>query len=383
VKRLCFNEEHEMFREAFRSFVEKEVVPYQEQWREDGMVSREVWRKAGEHGFLLYWADEQYGGLGLKDFRYAQIMMEEISRVGETGFYLHLHGSLVAPYIDKFGNEEQKARFLPGCISGEKILAVAMTEPAAGSDLRGMKTTAVDKGDHYLLNGSKTFISNGILSDYVIVAAQCDAGAKPGIGLFVVERGMEGFERGRQLKKIGLKSQDTAELFFNNVKVPKENVLGDSTRGLPYMMECLAEERLIVACINQACAQAAFDWTMDYINERKAFGQTIGEFQNTRFKMADMSTELDVSQVYIDRCVERLNDGLLSADDAARIKLFSSEVQGRVTDECLQLHGGYGFMEEYPISQAYCDARITRIFGGTSEIMKEIIARSLGLKASK
>ncbi|CAH0993075.1 Acyl-CoA dehydrogenase [Sinobacterium norvegicum] len=379
MQRLGFNEEHTMFRDAFRSFVEKEVVPHQEQWREDGIVSREVWRKAGENGFLLYWADEQYGGLGLRDFRLSQIMMEEMARVGETGFYLHLHGSLVAPYIDKFGNDEQKSRLLPGCISGEKILAIAMTEPGAGSDLRGMKTTAVDCGDHYKLNGSKTFISNGILADYVIVAAKIQVEGKEKIGLLVVERDMPGFERGRNLNKMGLKSQDTAELFFNDVTIPKANLLGDPGRGLNYMMECLAEERLIVSCINHASAQSAFDWTRDYVNERQAFGQAVAEFQNTRFKMAEMATELDICQVYIDRCVEALNDDQLSAEDAAKIKLFSSEMQGRVVDECLQLFGGYGFMDEYPISQAYCDARITRIFGGTSEIMKEIIARSLGL----
>ena len=374
-----FDQEHNIFRNAFRTFLDQEVRPHQEQWFEDGMVSREVWLKAGAQGYLLPWADADYGGLGIKDFRYTQVEIEELMRIGETGFYLPLHSSLVAPYIDKFGNQEQKQRLLPPCISGEHVLAVAMTEPAAGSDLAGMKARAVERGDHWVLNGTKTFISNGLLADTVIVAAKTDLDKPRALGLFVVERGMEGFERGRRLKKMGMKSQDTAELFFNQVKVPKCNVLGDASRGFYYLMEGLAEERLIAAVTNIASCQAVFDMTMDYIRDRQAFGRTVGEFQNTRFKMAEMRTEIDLAQVYADHCVRQINEGQLSAESAAKIKLFSSELQGRVTDECLQFFGGYGYMEEYPICRAYCDARITRIFGGTSEIMKEIIAKSIGL----
>lgn len=374
-----FDQEHNMFRDAFRAFLVQEVLPHQEQWYENGVVSREVWLKAGEQGYLLPWADEAYGGLGIKDFRYTQIEIEELMRIGETGFYLPLHSALVAPYISNFGNEEQKRRLLPPCIRGEHVLAVAMTEPAAGSDLAGMKARAVEHDDYWLLNGAKTFISNGLLADIVVVAAKTDPDNPRAVGLFIVERGMEGFERGRQLKKMGMKSQDTAELFFNDVKVPKANVLGDASKGFYYLMQGLAEERLIAAATNVASCQSAFDTTMDYIQQRTAFGKTLASFQNTRFKMAEMRTEIDMAQVYIDHCVTQLNEDKLSAESAAKIKLFSSELQGRVVDECLQLFGGYGYMEEYPICRAYCDARITRIFGGTSEIMKEIIAKSIGL----
>lgn len=374
-----FDQEHNMFREAFRAFLAKEVLPHQEQWYEDGVVSRDVWLRAGEQGYLLPWADEAYGGLGIKDFRYTQIEIEELMRIGETGFYLPLHSALVAPYIGNFGNEEQKKRLLPPCIRGEHVLAVAMTEPGAGSDLAGMKARAVEHDDHWLLNGAKTFISNGLLADIVVVAAKTDPENPRAVGLFIVERGMAGFERGRQLKKMGMKSQDTAELFFNDVKVPKANVLGDASKGFYYLMQGLAEERLIAAVTNVASCHAAFDTTMDYIQQRTAFGKTLASFQNTRFKMAEMRTEIDIAQVYADRCVTQLNEGKLSAESAAKIKLFSSELQGRVVDECLQLFGGYGYMEEYPICRAYCDARITRIFGGASEIMKEIIAKSIGL----
>tara|TARA_R110001592_G_scaffold357416_1_gene660613 strand:+ start:190947 stop:192092 length:1146 start_codon:yes stop_codon:yes gene_type:complete len=374
-----FDQEHAMFRDAFRAFLVKEVLPHQEQWYEDGVVSREVWLRAGEQGYLLPWADEAHGGLGIKDFKYTQIEIEELMRIGETGFYLPLHSALVAPYIGNFGNEEQKKRLLPPCIRGEHVLAVAMTEPAAGSDLMGMKARAVEHDDYWLLNGAKTFISNGVLADVVVVAAKTDPDNPRAVGLFIVERGMEGFERGRLLKKMGMKSQDTAELFFNDVRVPKANVLGDASKGFYYLMQGLAEERLIAAVTNVASCQAAFDTTMDYIQQRTAFGKTLASFQNTRFKMAEMRTEIDIAQVYADHCVTQINDGSLSAESAAKIKLFSSELQGRVVDECMQLFGGYGYMEEYPICRAYCDARITRIFGGASEIMKEIIAKSIGL----
>jgi alkylation response protein AidB-like acyl-CoA dehydrogenase len=374
-----FDEEHNMFRDAFRAFLEREVCPHQEQWREDGVVSREVWLKAGAQGYLLPWADVALGGLSINDFRYTQIEIEELMRIGETGFYLPLHSALVAPYINNFGNEEQKQRFLPPCIRGEKVLAVAMTEPGAGSDLVGMKAKAVEHEDYWLLNGAKTFISNGLLADIVVVAAKTDPENPRAVGLFVVERGMEGFERGRHLKKMGMHSQDTAELFFENVKVPKSNVLSDPHKGFYYLMQGLAEERLIASATNIASCQTAFDHTMEYIQERQVFDKTLGQFQNTRFKMAEMRTEIDIAQVYVDHCVQQLNEGALTAESAAKIKLFSSELQGRVVDECLQLFGGYGYMDEYPICRAYVDARITRIFGGTSEIMKEIIAKSIGL----
>lgn len=379
MSRRHFDEDHEMFRESFRSFLQKEVVPHQDEWRKNGVVSREVWLAAGENGYLLPWAEENLGGAGLADFRFTQIELEELAYIGETGFYLPLHSALVAPYIGKFGSEEQKQRFLPKCITGEHVLAVAMTEPGAGSDLAGIKTRAEDCGDHYLLNGTKTFISNGVLADLVVVAAKTNPEKKRSMGLFVVERGMEGFERGNRLNKIGMKSQDTAELFFKDVKVPKVNLLGDAESGFKYLMHGLAEERLIASVTNVGLAQYAFQETMDYIRERKAFGRTVGSFQNSRFKMAEMSTEIDLSQVFVDHCVEALNADELSADKAARIKLYSSEMLGRVADECLQLHGGYGYVDEYPVARAFCDARIARIFGGTSEVMKEIISKSLGL----
>jgi alkylation response protein AidB-like acyl-CoA dehydrogenase len=383
VNRLIFDEEHEMFRDSVRSFMINEVQPYGEKWREQGIVDREAYLKAGEQGLLLMWADEQYGGAGVADFRYEQILMEELTLHGEPGFFLWLHSRLVAPYIDEFGTEKQKERWLPKCVSGESILAIAMTEPGAGSDLASIRTKAEDKGDHFLLNGAKTYISNGILADLVIVAARTDPDSRRGISLFVVERGMEGFERGANLAKMGLKSQDTAELFFNNVKVPKENLLGELHRGFYHMMHGLVEERLLAAVGFVANAEAAFDVTMDYIRERYAFGQPIAAFQNTRFKMADVRTEIDVAQAFVDQCVLRHNEGKLSAEDAAKAKLFTSELEGRVTDECLQLHGGAGYMDEYAISRMYTAARVSRIYAGSSEIMREIVARSIGLDPRK
>ncbi len=374
-----FEQEHDIFRDSFRRFLQQEVIPCQDEWRRNGIVSREVWAAAGAQGYLLPWADESVGGAGLSDFRFSQIELEELGYIGETGFYLPLHSALVAPYIGKFGSPEQQRRFLPPCIRGETVLAIAMTEAGAGSDLAGIRTRAEDRGDHYLLNGAKSFISNGILADLVIVAAKTDTDRNRAMGLFVVERGMNGFERGTQLNKIGMKSQDTAELYFDNVRVPKENLLGEPDRGFHYLMQGLAEERLIASITNVALARYAFEETLSYVQNRKAFGKTIGSFQNSRFKLAELSTEIELSQVYVDQCVRALNANKLSADAAARIKLYSSEMLGRAVDECLQLHGGYGYVEEYPIARAYCDARIARIFGGTSEIMKEIIARSIGL----
>ncbi len=383
MKRLIFEEEHDMFRDSVRSFMINEVQPHGEKWREQGIVDREAYLKAGEQGLLLMWADEKYGGAGVSDFRYEQILMEELTQHGDAGFFLWLHSRLVAPYIEEFGTDEQKQRWLPKCVSGESILAIAMTEPGAGSDLASIRAKAEDKGDHFLLNGAKTYISNGILADLVIVAARTDPESKRGISLFVVERGMDGFERGANLAKMGLKSQDTAELFFNNVKVPKENLLGQLHRGFYHMMHGLVEERLLAAVGFIANAEAAYEVTMEYIRERHAFGQPIAAFQNTRFKMADMRTEIDVAQAFVDQCVLQHNAGKLSAEDAAKAKLFTSELEGRVTDECVQLHGGAGYMDEYPISRMFTAARVSRIYAGSSEIMREIIARSIGLDPRK
>jgi acyl-CoA dehydrogenase len=304
-------------------------------------------------------------------------------RHGDIGFYINLHNDLVAPYIAKLGTEEQKDRFMPGIVSGEIILAVAMTEPSTGSDLASMRTRAEDKSDHWLLNGSKTYISNGILGDLIVVAARTDPNSRHGLGLFLVERGMAGFERGRKLVKMGLKSQDTAELFFTDVKIPKANVLGSPTGGFGYLARFLAQERLVAAIGFMATAQTAFDLTLDYVKERRAFGRPIGAFQNSRFKMASMRAELDAAQTYVDQCVMLLNSGDLTAEDAASAKLVTSELEGRVMDECVQLHGGAGYMDEYRISRMYTDARISRIFAGTSEIMREIIGRGLGLDERK
>ena len=383
MERKIFEEEHEMFRDSVRNFMKNEIEPHSDKWHEQGIVDREDFLKAGEMGLLLMWADEQYGGIGVRDFRYEQILIEENAFYGDPGFFMTLHSRLVGPYFDSFANDEQKARWLPKCISGEHILAIAITESGAGSDVAGLRTKAEDKGDHYLLNGSKTYISNGILADLVIVVARTDSNKRHGFSLFVVERGMEGFERGRNLSKMGLKSQDTAELFFNNVKVPKENLLGELNRGFYHLMHGLAEERLLGACGYVANAEAAFNLTLEYVNDRKAFGKPIADFQNTRFKMADMRTEIDVGYAFVDRCVEAHNEGALTAEDAAKAKLWTSELEGRVTDECVQLHGGAGYMDEYKVSRLYTNARVSRIYAGSSEIMREIIARSIGLDPRK
>lgn len=379
MRRLIFEPEHETFRDSVRRFMQTEVGPHVERWREQGIVDREIYRKAGAQGLLCTWADEAYGGAGIDDFRFEQIIIEENMRHGDIGFYINLHSNLVAPYIAKLGSDDQRARLMPGIVSGETILAVAMTEPSTGSDLAGIKTSAQDRGDYWLLNGAKTYISNGILADVIVVAARTDPQSRHGLGLFLVERGMDGFERGRKLAKMGLKSQDTAELFFNDVKVPKANLLGEPAQGFRYLSRFLAQERLVAAIGFMATAQTAFDLTLDYVKERKAFGKPIGAFQNSRFKMAQMRAELDATQTYVDQSVLLLNAGDLTAEDAASAKLLASELEGRVMDACVQLHGGAGYMDEYRISRMYSDARISRIFAGTSEIMLEIIGRGLGL----
>jgi acyl-CoA dehydrogenase len=371
-----FTEEQTMFRDAYRKFLAAEIVPHMESWREDGIVHRDAFRKAGEQGFLMVWPDEKYGGLGDPDFRYEQIIMEEAAYARVGDWYATLHSRLVGPYFTRFGSEEQCQRFLPHCVSGESILAIAMTEPDAGSDLAGMRSTAVEDGDHWVLNGSKTYISNGINADVVIVAAKTDPENNPHhMTLFLVERGMEGLERGRNLKKMGLKAQDTAELFFNNVRVPRANVLGEVGKGFIYLMEGLAEERLIGAVGYLASAQLSWDLTAEYIRERKAFGKPIAAFQNSQFKMAEMRTQLDIIQCYVDQCVAAFNARALTAVDAAKAKLVTSEIQVAAADLGVQLHGGAGYMDEYPISRQYTDARISPIYAGSSEIMKIIISR--------
>lgn len=383
MKRLIFEAEHEQFRDSVRRFFIKEIAPDVGRWREQGYVDRGAFKKTGAQGYLAMWAAEQYGGAGIDDLRYEQIVHEENVRNGDLGFYANLHSMIVAPYIDKLGTAEQKMRWLPGAVSGEKILAIAMTEPAAGSDLAGIKSHAEDQGDHWLLNGSKTYISNGIQADIVIVAARTVPDSRHGIGLLVVEEGIEGFKRGRRLHKLGQDAQDTAELFFDNVKVPKANVLGDPAAGFKYMAQFLATERLMVAIGSLAHAQTAFDLTLDFVKQRRAFGRPIGALQNTRFKMAELRTQLDVAQTFIDQCVLLANARQLTAELASEAKLHATELEGRVMDECLQLHGGAGYMEEYRIARMYRDARVTRIFAGTNEIMKEIVSRSLGLDDRK
>ncbi len=373
-----FTEEQDMFRQSYRKFLEAEIAPHMAQWREDGIVAREAFTKAGEQGFLMIWPDEKYGGLGDNDFRYEQIIIEETVRQQCGEWFNTLHSRLVGPYLYKFATEEQRERFLPPCVSGEKILAIAMTEPDAGSDLSGMRTSVRDAGDHFVLNGSKTYISNGINADLVVVAAKLEGAENShAMVLLVVERGMEGFERGRNLEKMGLKAQDTAELFFNNVKIPKDNVLGEPGKGFFYLMDGLAEERLLNAVGTIASARKAFDVTRDFVMQRKAFGKTVADFQNTQFQMAQMDAEIEVAQVYLDHCVEMHNLGKLTANMGAKLKLIGAELEWKMMDLGVQLHGGAGYMQEYDICRMFTDARISRIYAGTSEIMKYILGRDI------
>ena len=380
IERTLFNTDHEAFRDSFRRFVEKEITPFHEGWEEQGYVDREVWRKAGENGFLCMTMPEEYGGAGA-DKLYSVAQMEEISRAGVSGIGFGLHSEIVAPYILHYGTEAQKKKYLPLLATGEIVGAIAMSEPAAGSDLQGVKTTAIKQADgSYLLNGSKTFITNGWHADLVIVVAKTDpaAGAK-GTSLLLVERGMPGFETGKRLKKMGLKAQDTAELFFHDVKVPLDNLLGSENRGFISLMEQLPWERLQIAIGAAAKSQAAIDWTLAYVKDRKVFGQTVAHFQNTRFKLAELQTQVQIAQVFVDKCVDLLMQEQLDTATASMAKYWVSDLENRVMDECVQLFGGYGYMLEYPIARAFVDARVQRIYGGTNEIMKEVIARSMGL----
>jgi alkylation response protein AidB-like acyl-CoA dehydrogenase len=378
-KPSVYTQEHEDFRATVREFLEREVVPHHAQWERDGQVSREVWTKAGAHGLLCFDVDEEYGGAGVKDFRYNMVVAEEISRVGASGLGFPVHTDVIVPYISSLGTDDQKRRWLPGCVGGELISAIAMTEPGAGSDLQGIRTSAVDKGDHYVVNGSKTFISNGIMSDLVIVVARTnpDAGHQ-GISLLVVERGMDGFERGRNLEKVGLKAQDTAELFFDNVHVPKENLLGDEGSGFVSLMNNLPQERVSIAAIAVAACEHVLQLCLDYAKEREAFGRPIGKFQHNRFLLAEMATEVHIARVFVNDCVLKLNAGKVDTALASMAKWWTTELQKKVVDQAVQLFGGYGYMMEYPVARAFVDSRIQTIYGGTTEVQKEIIGRMLG-----
>jgi acyl-CoA dehydrogenase len=380
IPRTLFSEEHDSFRTSFRRFLEKEVLPYHESWEERGYVDREVWLKAGANGFLLPSMPEQYGGAGA-DRLYSLVMMEEVARARTSGLGFSLHSEIVAPYILKYGSEAQESNFLPRMARGEIIGAIAMTEPGVGSDLQSVKTAAVKDADgDYTVNGAKTFITNGWNADVVITVAKTKPalGAK-GTSLILVERGMPGFERGKRLKKLGLKAQDTAELFFDDVKVPGANLLGEEGQGFVYLMQELPWERMQIAIGTVASAQQAIDETLAYVRERKVFGNSVASFQNTRSKLAEMQTQVQMARVFVDQCMALLLKGELDPPTASMAKMGCSEIAGKVIDECLQLHGGYGFMWEYPIARAYADTRVSRIYGGTSEIMKEVIARSMGL----
>ncbi|MEV6751458.1 acyl-CoA dehydrogenase family protein [Streptomyces sp. NPDC051214] len=378
MKRQIFSAEHEAFRETVRTFLAKEVLPHYEEWEKDGIVSRDAWLAAGKQGLLGLAVPEEYGGGGNTDFRYSAVLAEEFTRAGAAGLALGLHNDIIGPYLTSLATEDQKRRWLPGFCSGEIITAIAMTEPGAGSDLQGIRTTATDQGDHWLLNGSKTFISNGILADLVIVVAKTSAeGGAKGLSLLVVERGMDGFERGRNLDKIGQKSQDTAELFFNDVRVPKENLLGELDGAFIHLMTNLAQERMGIAVAGIAAAEHLLDITMTYVKEREAFGRPLSKLQHIRFEIAEMATECAVTRTFLDRCIVDHSNGELDAVHASMAKWWATELQKRVADRCLQLHGGYGYMTEYRVAKAFTDGRIQTIYGGTTEIMKEIIGRSL------
>jgi acyl-CoA dehydrogenase len=379
IERTLFAPEHNLFRDTVRRFIAEHVAPHHARWEEQGHVDREVWTLAGAAGLLCSSIPEQYGGGGA-DRLASIVVMEELATAGATGPGFGLHSEIVAPYILHYGAEEQRQRFLPRLARGELIGAIAMTEPAAGSDLQGIRTTAVRHADGYVLNGSKTFITNGWLSDLVIVVAKTEpaAGAR-GISLLLVERGMEGFRKGQRLKKAGLKAQDTAELFFDDVHVPAANLLGGEGQGFVFLMQQLPWERLQIAIMAVAAARAVLQQTVTYVGERRAFGTPIAGFQNTRYTLADVATELEVGQVFVDRCIALMESGRLDPATASMAKLWCTEMQFRAIDACVQLHGGYGYMWEFPVTRAWADARVQRIYGGTSEIMKELIARSIGL----
>jgi len=377
IERTLFSEEHDMFRESVRRFMERELAPHHEAWEEAGEVPRWAWKKAGEQGFLCVAIPEEWGGVGA-DRRYSIILMEEQARLNLTGLGFALHSDIVAPYIHHYGTAEQKLAWLPKMTTGDAIAAIAMTEPGGGSDLQAIRTTAIRDGDDYIVSGQKTFITNGQTADLILVACKTDRseGAR-GISLVMVEADRAGFERGRRLKKLGTKAQDTSELFFNEVRVPVANRIGEEGKGFAYMMQELAWERMHVGIQAVSCCEAALEWTIEYTRSRQAFGKLLIDFQNSRFVLAEMKTEVQVGRIFLDRCLELVLDGKLDTTTAAMVKLWTSEMQGKVLDACLQLHGGYGFMWEYPITRAFADARVQRIYAGTNEIMKELIGRTL------
>jgi alkylation response protein AidB-like acyl-CoA dehydrogenase len=380
VKTDLFEADHQLFGQTVRGFIERHVVPKMEKWDRERLIDRETWRAAGDHGLLGLAVPAEYGGPGETDYRFRVIVQTEIARAGATALQsgFSVNDDIVLNYLLRHADTDQRERWLPGFVTGETIGAIAMTEPDAGSDLRSITTTAVADGNDWVINGTKTFITSGILADLVIVFAVTDRNAgSRGFSLFVVEDGVPGFTRGRKLDKLGLHAQDTAELFFDNVRVPRSNLLGTVGAGFTYLMESLPLERLGIAVAGQVAAEAVLSWTLGYVKNRKAFGKRIGEFQGLGFRLAELQTAVEVSRAYIDRCVREYNDGTLTAVDAAKAKLWATELQGRVVDAGVQLHGGYGYMMEYPVAKAYIDARIQRIYGGTNEIMKEIIHRSL------
>ncbi|MER5636212.1 acyl-CoA dehydrogenase family protein [Kitasatospora sp. NPDC002227] len=378
MERELYTQEHEDFRAVVREFLAREVLPHHERWEQQGIVDRSAWLAAGKQGLLGLAVPEEFGGGGVPDFRHAAVLAEEFTRAGATGPAFGLHNDVIGPYFTAFATEEQKRRWLPGFCSGELISAIAMTEPGAGSDLQGIRTHAVDMGDHYLLNGAKTFISNGILADLVIVVARTtpEGGAR-GLSLLVVERGMPGFERGKNLDKIGQKAQDTAELFFNDVRVPKENLLGTEHGAFLHLMQNLAQERLAIAVSAIAGAEHLLELTTEYVKQREAFGKPLAKLQHVRFELAEIATECAVTRTFVDRCITELGRYALTPSDASMAKWWATELHKRTADRCLQLHGGYGYMSEYPVAKAFTDGRITTIYGGTTEIMKEIIGRAL------
>ncbi len=381
MKRRIFSEEHEIFRTSFRKFWQNEAVPRYEEWEKAGVATRDIWLKAGENGFLCPFLPEEYGGYGA-DFLYSVVILEESAKAFDRGCGLGigLHNDVVAPYLLSFGNEEQKKRWLPKCTTGETILAVAMTEPDAGSDLAAIRTTAIRDGDNYIVNGSKTFITNGLLSDLVVVAVKTDPNSDPphrGVSLLVVERGMKGFERGNKIPKIGIPAQDTAELFFNDCVVPMENLLGEEGAGFIYLMQKLQQERLVVAIGNQAAAEAILDLCIEWCWDRKAFGKPLAAFQHTRFKLAEMATEIEIGRAFVDRLIEEHMKGENIVTETSMGKYWVPEMLKRVVDDGVQLHGGYGYSTEYQIAKSYMDARVNTIYAGTSEIMLEIISRTL------
>ncbi len=381
MKRRIFSEEHNIFRSAFRKFVKKEVAPYHEQWEKEGIVPRELYKKAGEQGFLCTWLPEELGG-SEADFLYSAIIVEECAYIHNSGFFISLHSDIVAPYIFSYGTEKQKKRWLPDCASGDKILAVAMTEPGAGSDLAGIKTSAIKDSDHYIVNGAKTFISNGICSDIVVVAVKTAPDADPphaGVSLLVIERDTPGFIRGRNLKKMGMHAQDTAEMSFEDCRVPVDNLLGTEGAGFMYLMQKLQQERLVCAIASQSASEAIMDLTVKYCKEREQFGRPISKFQHTRFTLAEMKTEVEIGRAFVDKLITEHMAGENILMETCMGKWWNSDILKQIADRAVQLHGGYGYMMEYQIARAFLDARVQSIYAGTNEIMKELIGRQMGL----